>query len=63
MGAICRGCGYMGALSYDRILARFGELYPAEQAMIWVRCVECGAVNPEARHMRLCEPGCPRQRG
>jgi hypothetical protein len=24
--AICRDCGHMGALPYDRILKRFGEL-------------------------------------
>jgi ribosomal protein S26 len=60
---ICRKCGHMAALPYDRILKRFGELFPAEQAMLWVRCTACGAQCPEDRQMRLCEPGCPRQRG
>jgi ribosomal protein S26 len=60
---ICRKCSHMAALPYDRLLKRFGELFPADDALIWVRCSECGAQSPEARQMKLCEPGCSRQRG
>jgi ribosomal protein L40E len=51
MVAVCRKCGHAGALPYDRILRRFGELFPAEDALCWLKCAECGAKNPEARSM------------
>jgi hypothetical protein len=33
---ICRKCGHMAALPYDRLLKRFGELFPADDALIWI---------------------------
>jgi hypothetical protein len=61
--AVCRKCGHMAALPYDRLRVRFGESFPADEAMARVRCSECDSPNPDARHLRLCDPGCARQRG
>jgi hypothetical protein len=45
-----------------QLVARFGELCPIEKAMGWMRCSKCGAQDVAAVVLRLCDPGCPRQR-
>jgi hypothetical protein len=44
-----------------QLLARYGELYPVEVAMMRMRCGECASVT--ARLARLCRPDCRWQRG
>ena len=61
--AKCRKCGHLAPLPVDRLLARFGELFPIETALVWLTCTKCGAQKPDATVLRLCDPGCPRQRG
>ncbi len=60
---VCRGCGRRSALPVAMLLARYGELFPTERALFALRCLECGKRKVEAVTVRLCEPGCPRQRG
>jgi hypothetical protein len=60
---VCRKCGHVSGLPYGLLLRRFGELFPAEQALGWCKCCRCGAADPEARQAKLCDPGCGRQRG
>lgn len=61
---ICGGCGYMAALPLAALLRRYGELYPVESAMMNVRCTDCGeAGKTQPRIVRLCDRGCPKQRG
>ena len=61
--AVCRECGHRGALPVAQLIRRWGELLPIESAMQHLKCSECGRGSVEARNVRLCEPGCPRQRG
>ena len=57
-------CGHMAPIPIDRLIRRYGELMPVEQAMMRLRCAKCGEIGTvRPRTMRLCEPGCPRQRG
>lgn len=60
---VCKSCGHMSALPYDRLVRRFGELAEVGAALVYVRCTRCGTTCPEARQAKLCEPGCGRQRG
>ena len=61
--ALCRGCGHRGALPVAQFLARWGDLLPVEAALARMRCSACGGCEVKARLLRLCDPGCPRQRG
>jgi hypothetical protein len=57
-------CGHMAPIPVDRLIKRYGELLPVDQAMMRLRCAKCGEVGTaKAKNMRLCEPGCPKQRG
>ena len=40
--AICRGCGRMSPLPIDRLVQRFGDLFPVEIALTFVMCAGCG---------------------
>ena len=61
---VCTACGYHAALPVVALLARYGELYPQEGAFLHLRCGSCAEVSKTvARLLRLCDPGCPRQRG
>ena len=61
--AVCL-CGRTAPIPVDRLIKRYGELMPVEQAMTRLRCAKCGEIGTaEHKAMRLCEPGYPRQRG
>ncbi len=61
--ARCRGCGHQGVLPVDALLRRWGELHLVEFAMQSLRCTSCGENDVRHTMVRLCDPGCPRQRG
>lgn len=61
--ALCRGCGHRGALPVAQLLARWGDLLPVDAALARMRCSAYGRYEVKARLLRLCDPGCPRQRG
>lgn len=63
--AVCSKCGRMAPLPIDELIRRYGELYPVEMALVKVRCTGCQnwGRNIEPKWLRLCDPGCPRQRG
>jgi hypothetical protein len=43
----------------DRLIRKYGELAIVE---VVLKCTECGGYGASALMMKLCEPGCPRQR-
>jgi len=53
----------MAGLPVRQLIRRYGDLYPVEDALISLRCDDCGSRGVTARLARLCDPGCPRQRG
>ena len=62
--AVCSACGHMGALPVGLLVARYGELEPVETALLKMRCDECRVVGRvTSKLVKLCEPGCGRQRG
>jgi hypothetical protein len=61
--AVCTDCRHMAGLPVRQLLARYGELYLVERAMLQMRCGECGCASVKPRLARLCEPGCRWQRG
>lgn len=61
--AVCEECSHAGGLPVRQLIKRFGELFPVEQAMFKLRCDECGSSKVAHRLARLCDRGCPRQRG
>ncbi len=61
--AVCMACDHRATLPVATLLARFGPVYPVDKALSRLRCSACQVVKVDARLFRLCEPGCPRQRG
>jgi hypothetical protein len=61
--AVCDDCGHAAGLPVRQLLARNGELYPVERAMVRTRSGECGGASVTPRLARLCRPGCRWQRG
>lgn len=61
--ARCRDCGRLAALPVALLLRRFGALAPIEQVSRRIACSACQSRRAEIRMMRLCDPGCARQRG
>ena len=59
----CRTCGHLAALPVAALLKRFGELTPIDRIRDRIPCSVCQGHAIEIRMMRLCDPGCPRQRG
>ena len=57
------GCGHRGALPAAQLVARWGDLPPVEAALARMHCGTCKRCEVEARLLRLCDPGFPRQRG
>ena len=61
--ARCRDCGHLAALPVALLLRRFGALAPIEQVSRRITCSACQGRRADIRMMRLCDPGCARQRG
>lgn len=61
--ARCQACRHQGLLPVDALIRKWGDLHPIEFALLSLRCTECGARDVRHTMVRLCEPGCPRQRG
>ena len=62
--ARCSKCGHQGPIPIDRLLARCGELMPVEAALSRLKCLGCGERGQvQLRFVRICAPGCPRNRG
>jgi hypothetical protein len=55
-------CGHKAALPVKALLRKHGNLALVEFALVGLKCSECGARGACAMMLRLCEPGCPRQR-
>jgi hypothetical protein len=60
--AVCSSCGRAAALPVGLLVARYGPLWPLEDALGVLRCVGCGERGADTRMVRLCDRGCPRQR-
>jgi hypothetical protein len=61
--AACNGCRHKGNLPIDRLIMKHGEIALVEFALVGLLCTACGHRGASALMVRLCEPGCPRQRG
>ena len=62
--AWCKSCSHMAPFPLGVLIRRLGETHPVEAALWRLRCEACGARGgAEARLLRLCDPGCPKQRG
>ena len=59
----CTACGYRGVLPAERLLRKHGELALVEFTLVGILCSACGNRGATLAMVRLCEPGCPRQRG
>lgn len=60
--ARCQGCGHQATLPIEALIRRWGELHLVEFALHSLRCTACGARDVRHSMLRLCDPGCPRQR-
>lgn len=61
--ARCQACGHQATLPVAALLKRWGELHLVEFAMNSLRCSACDQQDVAQVLVRLCDPGCPRQRG
>jgi hypothetical protein len=61
--ARCRACGHLAALPVALLLQRYDALTPIELVRERITCSSCRSREIDIRVMRLCDPGCPRQRG
>ena len=62
---VCTKCRRVAPFPIDALIKRFGEIYPVEQALMKLHCAGCQTWGRdiEPRWFRLCDLGCPRQRG
>jgi hypothetical protein len=61
--AVCLACNHRAALPVAAMIARLGPSCRINVALKHMRCTACHAARVDARLLRLCEPGCPHQRG
>jgi hypothetical protein len=52
----------MAPLPVDALIRKFGDLALIEFAMVGLTCRACGHRGAQALMLRLCDPGCPKQR-
>jgi hypothetical protein len=57
----CNACGHRGVLPAER-LPRNGELVLLEFVLAGILCGACRRHGATMTMVRLCQPGCPRQR-
>jgi hypothetical protein len=60
--ASCNSCTHKGPLPVDQLIKKHGELALVELVLVGLRCTACQGYGASALMLRLCEPGCPRQR-
>lgn len=61
--ATCNARGHKGPLPVQQLIRKYGELEAVEFALVTLKCTAFGERGATATIIRLCEPGCPRQRG
>ena len=61
--AACTSCEHRGPMPVQQLIRKFGELHLMEFALISLKCTACGGRGASALMLKLCEPGCLRQRG
>lgn len=47
----------------EQLIRKHGEDDLVEFALVSVKCVQCGNLGAKATLVKLCEPGCAKQRG
>jgi len=60
--ASCNSCAHKAPLPIDQLIRQHGEQAITEVALIGLRCTSCGGYGANVLTLKLCEPGCPRQR-
>lgn len=61
--AECVHCDHTGPLPVRQLVRKHGELCLLEFALVSIRCTECRKYGATMKMVRLCDPGCPKQRG
>ena len=61
--AACNSCGHRGPMPVHQLIRKFEELHVVKFALISLKCTACGGRGASALMLKLCDPGCPRQRG
>lgn len=60
----CQSCKHRSGLPLGLLIATHGPDAVADFALMRLKCASCGEIGRvEHRLLRLCEPGCARQRG
>jgi hypothetical protein len=60
--ASCNNCAHKGLLPVEHLIRKHGELAIVELVLVELKCTACGGHGASALMLRLCDPGCPRQR-
>jgi hypothetical protein len=60
--ASCNNCSHRGPFPVDRLIRKHGELAIVEVVLVRLKCSDCGGCGAGALMLKLCEPGCPKQR-
>ena len=60
--AAWNSCAHQGPLPVDQLIRKHGELALVEVVLVGLRCTECRSYGASVLILKLCEPGCPRQR-
>lgn len=60
--AACNSCSHKGLLPIDHLIRKHGELAIVEVVLVGLRCTACRGYGASVLTLKLCEPGCPRQR-
>jgi hypothetical protein len=60
--AACNSCSHKGPMPVDRLIRKHGELAIVDVVLVGLKCSNCGGYGASALMLKLCEPGCPKQR-
>jgi hypothetical protein len=60
--AYCNSCRRKAPLPIDALITKYGDLAMVEFALVGLKCTACGHRGASNLMLRLCKPGCPRQR-
>jgi hypothetical protein len=55
--AVCLNCQHMAPLPVRDLVRRYGDLFPAEMALLRLRCEECQQSKVEPSWCRFASPG------
>jgi hypothetical protein len=58
----CNNCSHKAPMPVDRLIRKHRELVIVEVVLVGLKCSNRGGYGANGLMLKLCEPGCPKQR-